>query len=107
MTESEKTLPRPVRADGLRDGWGASERALLVGVELHEDVWALQDSLDELAQLATTAGVVVVGQVTQKLDDPNPATLVGKGKLEEIRAQVQEQHADTVLFDTELSPRQL
>src|SRR2546423_965928 len=95
------------RTDGLHEVRAGAERGLMVGVELQADVWALQDSLDELARLATTAGVQVVGQVTQKLSDPNPATLVGKGKLEEIRAQAQDLRADVILFDSELSPRQL
>ena len=86
MTENEKNLIRFERAGDLHDVRNATERGLMVGVEMHGDVWALQDSLDELAQLAATAGVEVVGQVTQKLDQPNPATLVGKGKLEEIRS---------------------
>jgi GTP-binding protein HflX len=56
--------------------------------------------------LAATAGVEVVGRVTQKLSDPNPATLVGKGKLEEIKAARDETAADLLLFDEELTPSQ-
>jgi GTP-binding protein HflX len=107
MADIEKNLIRFERVDGLHDVRTATERGLMVGVELQGDLWALQDSLDELAQLASTAGVEVVGQVTQKLDEPNPATLVGKGKLEEIRAQARDLRPDVVLFDVELSPRQL
>src|SRR6478672_9453875 len=107
MAEIEKNLVRFERAGNLHDVRNATERGLEVGVEVHGDLWALQDSLDELAQLAATAGVDVVGQVTQKLDAPNPATLVGKGKLDEIRSQVRELKPDVVLFDVELSPRQL
>jgi GTP-binding protein HflX len=67
----------------------------------------LEDSLDELALLADTAGLDVVGQVTQKVDTPNPVTYVGSGKLEEIQALVEETLAQVILFDVELSPRHL
>lgn len=67
--------------------------------------WPVEESLAELAQLARTAGLVVVGQATQRLERPNPATFIGKGKLEEIALQVEEAAADVVVFDDELSPR--
>lgn len=79
---------------------------MLVGVEIGKPLWSTSDSLDELEQLAATAGVQVVGRVTQKLNDPNPATLVGKGKLDEIKAARDEQSADLLLFDEELTPSQ-
>lgn len=84
------------------------ERAILVGVELqsHPSLLSLEDSLDELALLAKTAGVRVVGRLTQRLEAPNPATLIGAGKLEELRAAVAELGANMVIFDEELSPRQ-
>jgi GTP-binding protein HflX len=66
----------------------------------------MEDSLDELEQLAATAGVDVVGRITQKLDGANPATLVGKGKLTEIRARQEELGADMLMFDEELTPTQ-
>jgi GTP-binding protein HflX len=65
----------------------------------------LQESLDELAQLARTAGITVVGRESQRLDRPNPATVVGKGKLAEIKEQMAETAADVLIFDDELSPR--
>ncbi len=85
------------------------ERAFLVGVEIRgkEGPLPLEDSLEELARLAETAGLVVVGQTTQRLNRPNPKYLVGKGKLEEIRALVEETEADVLLFDDELNPRHL
>jgi GTP-binding protein HflX len=82
------------------------ERAVVVGVEWRESRWALQDSLDELAQLAETAGAEVVGAFTQRLATPNPATYVGKGKLEEIRQAKATLNYDVVLFDEELTPGQ-
>lgn len=62
------------------------EKAILVGVELSNSpqLLDLEDSLAELRLLAQTAGVEVVGTVTQRLDSPNPATLIGTGKLEEL-----------------------
>ena len=85
------------------------ERTFLVGVELHgqEALLSLSDSLDELALLADTAGLDVVGQATQKLDHPNPQTFIGAGKIEEIRALVEELRGEVILFDEELSPRHL
>jgi GTP-binding protein HflX len=70
----------------------ASERALLVGVKLKNERggWSVEDSLAELAQLARTAGVEVGGQTYQKLDAVNPATYIGKGKVEEVRALKEE-----------------
>ncbi len=55
--------------------------------------------------LAETAGLEVIGETTQRLDRPHPATLVGSGKLEEIKMLIEDSLADVVLFDTELSPR--
>jgi GTP-binding protein HflX len=93
-------------ADGMHEVRQRPERALMVGVEIGQTVWSIEDSLSELAQLAETAGVDVIGQVTQKLDSPNPATLVGKGKLDEIRKLRESEPYDLLLFDEELSPRQ-
>ena len=58
-----------------------------------------------LSLLADTAGLEVVGQITQKLDQPNVQTFIGTGKIEEIQALVEELQVDVVLFDEELSPR--
>jgi GTPase len=86
------------------------ERAFLVGVDVrsdHHHLLLLEDSLEELALLADTAGLDVVGEVTQKMDTPNPETFVGSGKLEEIMALVEETLAQVIVFDVELSPRHL
>ena len=84
------------------------ERAYLVGAEIKGDrqPWSLQDSLVELAELARTAGVDVVGETEQHLEAINPATYIGKGKAEELKLLVQELDLDTVIFDEELSPAQ-
>lgn len=83
------------------------ERAFMVGVEIRgqENLLSLSDSLAELELLADTAGLEVIGETSQHIDQPNPATLIGTGKVEEIRMLVEDMLADVVLFDTELSPR--
>ena len=85
----------------------AQERAYLVGVEVKDAPgWTSQSSLDELALLADTAGAAVVGRAVQRLERPNSATYIGKGKVEEIVALRQEIPHDVVIFDDELSPSQ-
>ena len=85
------------------------DRAFMVGVEIFKqhDLLSLADSLAELALLADTAGLDVVGELTQKMDHPNPQTYIGPGKVEEVRAFVEETQAQVILFDEELSPRHL
>ncbi len=85
------------------------ERTFLVGVEVRgkEQLLSLEDSLTELALLADTAGLDVVGQATQRLDHPNSQTFIGPGKVEEVQALVEETQSEVVLFDDELSPRHL
>jgi GTP-binding protein HflX len=85
------------------------EKAFLVGVEIrgNEQILTLEDSLTELALLAETAGVEVVGQTTQHLDKPNVKTYIGSGKVDEIQMLVEELKANVILFDDELSPRHL
>ncbi len=84
------------------------EKALLVGVGVKgaRNTWSLDDSLAELAQLARTAGAEVVGTLTQRLDRPTAAYLLGKGKLEELTSLKRELGYDLVIFDEELSPAQ-
>jgi GTP-binding protein HflX len=64
------------------------------------------ESLDELRSLATSAGAVIAGEFTQHRDRPEPATLIGKGKLEEIAGAAASVSADVILFDHDLSPSQ-
>ncbi|MBL8995909.1 MAG: GTPase HflX [Gemmatimonadales bacterium] len=64
------------------------------------------EHLEELERLADTAGAIVVGTLTQQLDRPDPATYVGRGKVEELKAMVAEREATLVIFDDELSPAQ-
>lgn len=65
-----------------------------------------EDSLAEFRELATSAGAVVVGEFLQRRDRPDPATLIGKGKLEELKGAAAMVHADVILFDHDLSPSQ-
>ncbi|MEK6221162.1 MAG: GTPase HflX, partial [Chloroflexota bacterium] len=65
----------------------------------------LDDSLAELALLAETAGLLVAGQISQRLNKPNPKTLIGSGKIQEIEALMHEFKAEVLLFDDELHPR--
>ncbi len=65
-----------------------------------------EESLDELRSLATSAGAEIVGEFTQRKDRPDPATLIGKGKLEEIAGASASVSADVILFDHDLSPSQ-
>jgi len=83
------------------------ERAFLVGVEIygHKHLLGLEDSLAELALLSDTAGLEVVGKLTQKLDRPNVETYIGPGKVAELKALAEETLAEVVIFDDELSPR--
>ncbi|MFC1848494.1 GTPase HflX, partial [Chloroflexota bacterium] len=62
--------------------------------------------MEELGQLAWTAGAEVVGSITQRLDAPKPAHLLGKGKLEELASLKAEIGYNLVIFDDELSPAQ-
>jgi GTP-binding protein HflX len=81
------------------------ERALLVGIE-RQTGWDISDSLEELAQLAETAGAEVADQISQKKDRPDPAFFIGRGKLDQIRLLRQEKGCNVVIFDDELSPAQ-
>ena len=84
-----------------------TERAFLIGVELKSrSAWDVSDSLDELSELATTAGAAVVGRGMQKLEAPHPGTYIGAGKAGEFARECRELGADTVLFDDELSGAQ-
>src|SRR3989454_1079757 len=84
----------------------APERAILVGVDMPGTDWPVEESLDELAQLAATASVTCVDRVIQRLARPHPGTLLGSGKVQEITELLQFHNCDAVLFDLELTPGQ-
>jgi GTP-binding protein HflX len=83
------------------------ERAFLVGVDLFQQpgLLSLDDSLTELALLSDTAGLKVVGELTQKLSQPHVQTYIGPGKVEELKALAEDSLTEVVVFDDELSPR--
>jgi len=85
------------------------ERALLVGAQLksQRDGWQIEDSLAELGQLAQTAGLEVAGQTWQRVEHFDPATLIGSGKVSELLDLRDDLNFGLVIFDEELSPRQL
>jgi GTP-binding protein HflX len=83
------------------------ERALLVGLErAGHDKWAIKDSLEELRELAQSAGAEVLDLITQKRDAPSAPTFVGRGKADEIGARCRDTGANTVIFDDDLTPAQ-
>jgi GTP-binding protein HflX len=84
-----------------------SERAFLVSVALPERPWIGDDPIEELRGLATTAGATVIGGLCQKRLEINPATYIGRGKLQELQEQVAAADADVIIFDNDLSPGQV
>ncbi|HEX8924975.1 MAG TPA: GTPase HflX, partial [Terriglobales bacterium] len=66
-----------------------------------------EESLDELKELATSAGANIVGTLLQRRDRPDPATLIGSGKVEELQGIVASSGAELVIFDHDLTPSQL
>ncbi len=101
------------RENILKETLAPPEQAFLVGVawktipsgKFMPDAWPVEESLAELERLADTAGLEVLGQSTQSLERPHPATFVGKGKAQEIADTLRMLSADVVIFDDELSPR--
>ncbi|MSR56858.1 MAG: GTPase HflX [Planctomycetaceae bacterium] len=82
------------------------KRSILVAVVLPGAQRELEDPLDELRGLAKTAGVKIVGTLIQNRQWPDPATYLGKGKVEELKQLIELQGADSVIFDNNLSPGQ-
>jgi hypothetical protein len=84
------------------------ERAVLVAAPRKgsTDAQQLQEHLDELAELVDTAGAAVAGRLSQNVASPNPATLIGEGKVEELRAMLADTSSTLAIFDEELSPVQ-
>src|SRR5712691_7475534 len=114
MTEANARADRPPRdrtpakevlESPLSAGWrpAVRERAVLVGVGRGVS----EEDLDELAALADFAGADPIARVVQSRGEPDPATFIGKGKLEEVHRVVHSSGADAVILDRELSPGQL
>ena len=84
-----------------------SERAVLAAVRLPDDGYDVRDPFGELRALAEQAGAVVVGELTQRLERPVAATYMGSGKVEELKGLCEALDAKTIIFDHDLSPRQI
>ena len=80
------------------------QTAVLAAIDTGE--YDAQRSMDELEELAKSAGAKVMGRVIQKKDRPDPATLMGSGRVEELAEFVQNSQVELVIFDHELSPAQ-
>jgi GTP-binding protein HflX len=109
--ESKETNIEELRTqDGkrLHDTATPRTRAILVGAQVDsaKSPWRVEDSLRELALLADTAGVDVVGTISQRLDQPFPKFYIGPGKVKEVAALREQTGAGLVIFDDELSPSQ-
>ena len=88
-----------------RNGLAARrERALLLAVDSATAPWTVDESLDELEELARTAGAEVVGRLSQRLEHPDPRTYFGRGKFSVAREIASERDVDLVIVDDELAP---
>jgi GTP-binding protein HflX len=117
LTRRSPPIPRRYQTHATAE---PRERAFLVAAELksrdpdgrtgrgdgQRPRWSGEASLEELALLADTAGADVVGSAVQRLESPNPATYIGKGKVQEVVSQRAPTDYTTVIFDDELSPSQ-
>lgn len=85
-----------------------SERSILIGMEWgrNDSLWTVDDSLEELKQLADTAGATVIKKFIQKRPKPDPAFFIGRGKVQELALYAQQENIDLCIFDDELSPAQ-
>src|SRR5438445_13293432 len=94
------------RAAGGSDGLAGArpERALLLAADTGTAPWSVTESLDELEELARTAGAEIVGRLSQRLEHPDPRTELGRGKLQEAREIAAEQPADLGIVDDERAP---
>ena len=82
------------------------ERVILVAVDV-EDCTDVEDSLDELNELAETAGAVAVGRLIQKREAVHAGTYIGKGKIADLKEMAEQNQADAIVCDDELSPAQI
>ncbi|MCR3920991.1 MAG: GTPase HflX [Firmicutes bacterium] len=83
------------------------EKAVLVGLDMQNSIWNIEDTMAELAQLAETAGAVAVAELVQKRARPDAKLYVGKGKAHELQTISSEVEAELVIFNDELAPSQI
>lgn len=92
---TDNNITNKIKSESLR------ARAILAAADLGE--YDAEASMKELKELAKTAGAEVVAQIVQKLPAPNPATLLGEGKIQELKETAAQLNADLVIFDCELT----
>ncbi|HYF14665.1 MAG TPA: GTPase HflX [Phycisphaerales bacterium] len=97
-------MPSPTERQSLNV---QAERAVLAAVRLPESKYDPRDPFGELRDLAQQAGAQVVGEMSQRLERPVAGTCMGKGKIDELKALCEELGASTIIFDHDLSPRQI
>lgn len=103
------TIEKLLAPRGSQSLASSQERAVIVGMDYgRQDTWGwtLEDSVEELKQLADTAGALVVARFLQKRPKPDPAYFIGRGKVRELALYAQQESVDLVIFDDELSPAQ-
>jgi len=100
-----QTTERTTTGAGLSHLTVEPQRALLVALDRPDAPWDVETSLDELAALAETAGLEVVGREVQRAAKPHQSHYLGKGRLAEVKDLVAALHCDVVVFDDELTPR--
>ena len=91
----------------IKNGEGLHCRAVLVGIEMDGAKGEVEKSVDELERLLDTAGGETVAKVIQNKSTPDPRTLIGSGKVQEIKKLCEDNNVDLIVFDTELSPSQI
>lgn len=107
LTALVSLINKGLSRESLTDTADRQEKAVLAGVDFgKKQDWTTEESLEELAQLAKTAGAEVVERFMQNRDKPDPALFLGKGKVQEIAAVLQNMDADLFIMDDELAPSQ-
>ncbi len=96
-----------MKKDLLKETAKEKERAIIVGVAFNKIQYKFENALEELASLCFTAGLEVVGSTYQNIKEQNPSTLLGSGKVDEIKLLVEELNANVVVVDCELTGSQL
>jgi len=84
-----------------------AEKTVLAALRLPDSKYDQRDSFGELRELAVQAGAVIVGEIEQRKDRPEPGTYMGKGKVEELRDLCEATDATSIIFDHDLSPKQI
>jgi len=97
-------MPPPQERSGIQV---SAERAVLAAARLPDSRYDVRDPFGELRSLAEQAGARVVGELSQNLAKPTPATFMGSGKIGELKALCEELGANTIIFDHDLSPKQI